>query len=27
LLHQRFQPVKLNVEVCSIAEQWRLVQS
>jgi hypothetical protein len=27
LLHQRFQPVKLNVEVYSIAEQWRLVQS
>jgi hypothetical protein len=27
LLHQRFQPVKLSVAVCSIAEQWRLVQS
>jgi hypothetical protein len=27
LLHQRFQPVDLSVTVCSIAEQWRLVQS
>jgi hypothetical protein len=27
LLHQRFQPVKLNIVVSSIAEQWRLVQS
>jgi hypothetical protein len=27
LLHQRFQPVELSVAVCSIAEQWRLVQS
>jgi hypothetical protein len=27
LLHQHFQPVKLSVVVCNIAEQWRLVQS
>jgi hypothetical protein len=27
LLHQSFQPVKLSVAVCSIVEQWRLVQS
>jgi hypothetical protein len=27
LLHQRFQPVKLSVMVCSIVEQWGLVQS
>jgi hypothetical protein len=27
LLRQRFKPVELSVAVCSIAEQWRLVQS
>jgi hypothetical protein len=27
LLHQPLQPVKLGVAVCSIVEQWQLVQS
>jgi hypothetical protein len=27
LLHQRLQPVELNVAVCSIVGQWRLIQS
>jgi hypothetical protein len=27
LLHQHLQPVQLGITVCSIAKQWRLVQS
>jgi hypothetical protein len=27
LLHQRLQPVELSITVCSVAGQWRLVQS
>jgi hypothetical protein len=27
LLHHHLQPVELSVAVCSIAGQWRLVQS